>query len=98
MSAIDSMTMSAPRTRVELVVPKPTKEAREKGADMKIIGCDYHPGFQQIANWTSELKQMWCQLPGYETAALRGSSNVNVCTARSRLRGNLPDASHRADN
>ena len=49
MSEIDSMTMSAPRTRVDLVVPKPTKEAREKGADMKIIGCDYHPGFQQIA-------------------------------------------------
>src|ERR1700724_2311813 len=43
------MTMSAPRTRVDLVVPKPTKQAREKGADMKIIGCDYHPGFQQIA-------------------------------------------------
>jgi hypothetical protein len=29
----DSMTMSAPRTRVDLVVPKPTKEAREKGAE-----------------------------------------------------------------
>src|SRR5258707_9893244 len=49
MRVTDSMTMSAPRTRVDLVVPKPTKEAREKGADMKIIGCDYHPGFQQIA-------------------------------------------------
>jgi hypothetical protein len=33
LSAIDSMTMSAPRTRVDLVVPKPTKKAREKGAE-----------------------------------------------------------------
>src|ERR1700676_848087 len=28
---------------------KPTKKSREKGADMLIIGCDYHPAFQQIA-------------------------------------------------
>src|ERR1700675_2221474 len=28
---------------------KPTKKAREKGADMLIIGCDYHPAFEQIA-------------------------------------------------
>src|ERR1700688_1288691 len=28
---------------------KPTKKAREKGADMLIIGCDYHPDFHQIA-------------------------------------------------
>ena len=27
---------------------QPTK-ARDKGANMLIIGCDYHPGFQQIA-------------------------------------------------
>ena len=25
------------------------QKAREKGADMLIIGCDYHPSFQQIA-------------------------------------------------
>jgi transposase len=42
------MTMSAPWTRVNLVVPT-NQKAREKGADMLIIGLDYHPGFQQIA-------------------------------------------------
>ena len=26
----------------------------EKGADMLIIGCDYHPGFQQIAFMDTE--------------------------------------------
>jgi len=29
-----------------LVVLKPTKQAREKGAEMIIIGCDYHTGFR----------------------------------------------------
>jgi hypothetical protein len=42
------MTMSAPWTRVNLVVLT-NQKAREKGADMLIIGADYHPGFQQIA-------------------------------------------------
>ena len=26
-----------------------TNQGPEKGANMLIIGCDYHPGFQQIA-------------------------------------------------
>ena len=43
------MTMSAPWTRVNLSVPKPTKKAREKEPNMLIIGADYQPGFQQIA-------------------------------------------------
>src|ERR1700674_8830 len=42
--------MPAPMPRVNLVVPKPTMKARvERSRTMIIIGCDYHPGFQQIA-------------------------------------------------
>src|SRR6202008_3490922 len=37
---------------------KPTKKARERGADMLIIGCDYHPGFQQIAYVDSETGEL----------------------------------------
>src|SRR6201981_2430372 len=43
------MTMSAPTPRVNLVVLTNQKRLGRKGADMLIIGCDYHPGFQQIA-------------------------------------------------
>jgi transposase len=46
---IDSMTMSAPWTRVNLVALNQPKRLGRKGADMLIIGLDYHPGFQQIA-------------------------------------------------
>jgi len=31
------------------VVLNPTNKAREKEPNMLIVGCDYHPGFQQIA-------------------------------------------------
>jgi transposase len=40
-------------TRVKLFFAETTK-AREKGADMWIIGCDYHPRFQQIAYVNTE--------------------------------------------
>src|SRR6201981_3024681 len=43
------MTMSAPTPRVNLVVLTNQKRLGRKGADMLIIGCDYHPSFQQIA-------------------------------------------------
>src|ERR1700731_24596 len=46
---IDSMTMSAPWTRVNFGGANQPKSAREKGVDTLIIGADYHPGFQQIA-------------------------------------------------
>ena len=49
----DSITMSAPKTRVDFGGCRPTK-AREKEPKMIIVGCDYHPGFQQIANVDSE--------------------------------------------
>src|SRR5262245_54930992 len=48
------MTMSAPWTRVDFGGCQTNQKAREKGADMLIIGLDYHPGFQQIANGDSE--------------------------------------------
>src|SRR5215467_6045411 len=40
------MRKSARSSRVNLGCLK--TKAREKGADMLIIGCDYHPSFQQI--------------------------------------------------
>src|ERR1700694_5537137 len=49
MSVIDSMTMSAPWTRVNFGGANQPKRLGRKGADMLIIGCDYHPSFQQIA-------------------------------------------------
>jgi transposase len=41
--------MSAPWTRVNFGGVQTNQKAREKGADMLIIGCDYHPAFEQIA-------------------------------------------------
>ena len=53
------MTMSAPMPEVRLVVlSQPT--GSEKAANMIIVGCDYHPSFQQIAfvdTETGELKE-----------------------------------------
>src|SRR6516164_8682257 len=44
---LDFIRMSAPPTRVNLGCI--TTKAREEGADIIIIGVDYHPSFQQIA-------------------------------------------------
>jgi hypothetical protein len=58
MSVNDSMTMSASRPGINF--SGATNQGPEKGANMIIIGCDYHPGFQQIAyvdNETGELKE-----------------------------------------
>jgi hypothetical protein len=66
MSVIDSMTMSAPQTRVNLAVLTDQRPGR-KGADILIIGCDYHPGFQQIAfvdSETGELQERRLEHPG----------------------------------
>src|SRR3954469_19013272 len=41
--------MSAPITPSKLWRRKPTKGLGGKEPNMLIIGCDYHPGFQQIA-------------------------------------------------
>ena len=49
MSAIDSMTMSAPAPGVKLVVAKPRTGSGERSRTMIIIGVDFHPEFQQIA-------------------------------------------------
>jgi transposase len=65
MSEIDSMTMSAPWTRVNFGGANKPK-AREKGADMLIIGADYHPAFQQIAfvdTETGELQERRLEHP-----------------------------------
>ena len=43
MSVIDSMTMSAPETRVKLVVRKPTKGLGRKEPNMIIIGVRLPP-------------------------------------------------------
>src|ERR1700680_4859022 len=48
-SAIDSMTMSAPSTRVNLGGANQPKGPGERSRTMIIIGADYHPAFQQIA-------------------------------------------------
>jgi hypothetical protein len=48
-----------------LVVPT-NQKAREKGADMLIIGADYHPAFQQIAfvdTETGELQERRLEHP-----------------------------------
>jgi len=64
MSVNDSMTMSASRPGINF--SGATNQGPEKGANMIIIGCDYHPGFQQIAyvdNETGELKEQRLEHP-----------------------------------
>src|SRR5208282_1583556 len=48
LSAIDSITMSAPTPGSTLVVAT-NQGPGERSRTMIIIGADYHPGFQQIA-------------------------------------------------
>src|SRR5712671_2624258 len=48
MSVIDSITMSAPMPS-KLWWCEPTKRLGRKEPNMMIIGCDYHPGFEQSA-------------------------------------------------
>ncbi len=52
------MTMSAPWTRVNLVVPNQPKRLGRKEPNKIIIGCDYHPGFQQIAYVDTETGEL----------------------------------------
>src|SRR4029077_15326513 len=48
LSGFDWITTAAPdECRVNLILRRPRLGA--KGAAMKIIGCDFHPSFQQIA-------------------------------------------------
>jgi hypothetical protein len=42
------MTMSAPHAQVDLGAANQPRLGR-KEPNIMIIGCDYHPGFQQIA-------------------------------------------------
>src|ERR1035437_7675484 len=44
----DFMTASAPSARLHWLLLN-DREAGEKEPSMMIIGCDFHPGFQQIA-------------------------------------------------
>ena len=59
-ASLDWITTLARSQRVKLVVTKQAK-ARDKGANvMLIIGCDFHPGFQQVAifdNRTGEIEE-----------------------------------------
>src|SRR6476646_2751284 len=58
MSVIDSMTMSAPWTRVNFGVANQPKGPGERSRTMMIIGADYHPGFQQIAYVDTETGEL----------------------------------------
>ena len=49
----DFITTTAPKeVRVSLILQK--TKTRRKGAAMKVIGCDFHPSFQQIATVDTE--------------------------------------------
>src|SRR5437016_13611157 len=53
-SLLDLLTTEAPpEPEYTLVVQRPRSPGTQ-GADMKIIGCDYHPSFQQIAMLDTE--------------------------------------------
>src|SRR5579872_491771 len=56
--ALDCMTKGGSRAyRVDLRLPKP--RLGKEGAAMKIIGCDFHPSYQQIAMVDSETGELW---------------------------------------
>src|ERR1700730_11060110 len=66
MSVIDSMTMSAPWTRVNFGGGNQPKGPGERSRTMIIIGADYHPAFQQIAfvdTETGELQERRLEHP-----------------------------------
>jgi transposase len=54
----DSMTMSAPWTRVNFGGANQPKGPGERSRTMIIIGADYHPGFQQIAYVDTETGEL----------------------------------------
>ena len=47
---------------------------------MLIIGCDYHPGFQQIAMWIRKLEN--CKNDDSDTQKKRRSSTVTYGNER----------------
>src|SRR5207245_8678784 len=66
MSEIDSMTMSAPWTRVNFGGANQPKGPGERSRTMIMIGADYHPAFQQIAfvdTETGELQERRLEQP-----------------------------------
>src|SRR5436309_15775833 len=50
-------TTAPPEPEYTLVVQRP-RSSGTKGADMKIIGCDYHPSYQQIAMLDTETGEL----------------------------------------
>jgi len=83
-----------------LVVPTNQKGSGKKGADMLIIGADYHPGFQQIAfvdTETGELQERRLQHREeaekfYRDLAAQGMK-LRVGMEASGMRGGLNDCS-----
>src|SRR5229473_5660090 len=58
--SLDWITTTAPHEcRVNLILRRPRLGA--KGAAMKIIGCDFHPSFQQIAMVDTETGELTAQ-------------------------------------
>src|SRR5258707_6597082 len=57
MSAIDSITNVGSRARIDLGGANQPRPGR-KEPNMRIIGCDYHPGFQQIALMDTETGEL----------------------------------------
>jgi len=80
-NVIDSMTMSGSSSRVKLVVLcQPT--GSEKGANMIMVGCDYHPSFQHIAfvdTETGEVKEQ--RLRGRRSSTVLWRARVNGCVS-----------------
>jgi hypothetical protein len=71
LSVIDSITMPAPSPGINFGganQPRPGERSRT----MIIIGCDYHPGFQQIACFQLRCQMLPCGLGDVQVVDLSG--------------------------
>jgi transposase len=65
------MTKSGSESLASTLASDKTK-AREEGAAMKIIGCDFHPSYQQIAMMDTETGELWEGRLEHEKGEARG--------------------------
>ena len=61
------------------------QKAREKGANMFIVGCDYHPAFQQIAFVDTDTGE--CKSGDWSIARRRKNSTANWRPRNESARG-----------
>src|SRR6266436_8670151 len=82
----DSMTMSAPWTRVNVGGAQTSQKGLgSKESNRILIGCDYHPAFQEIASVDTETGELQEQRRAHSRGGLGGTESTGALALQRHL-------------